>query len=119
MWLKEILFEMMKIVRSAIASASREWLKDENTNEKEKLENWVKSHCGQAIAVVSMIKFTEQVEEAIDGYAENMFTLTDMNDEVIKNLQHLVELIATDLSSVQRKALTALITHEVHNRDIM
>ena len=110
---------MMKIVRSAIAAASREWLKDENTNEKEKLENWVKSHCGQAIAVVSMIKFTEQVEEAIDGYADNMFTLTDHNDEVIKNLQHLVELIATDLSSVQRKALTALITHEVHNRDIM
>ena len=51
---------------------------------------------------------------------EDPFALGTLQNATFDNLIQLVELIrGADLKQVHRKSLTALITHEVHNRDIV
>lgn len=113
-WLKEIRDGMIETMKRRIRDAFTELNKDANRAQ------WVLNHCGQAIAVVSMLNWTEQVEAAINEMEEDAFALGQMDNAANENLSMLVELIrGTDLDLIKRKALTALITHEVHNRDII
>ena len=68
--LKEIMDAMVDTVKRKIKDAYNELTK----TGQEKTE-WLKVHCGQAIAVCSMIIWTEQVEEAILTMEDDPFAL--------------------------------------------
>jgi hypothetical protein len=59
-WLKDIESAMIETVKRKIKEADTE-LKKDNTVRSE----WVLKHCGQAVAVASMLDWTEQLEIAI------------------------------------------------------
>ena len=77
-------------------------------------DEWVMRHCGQAIAVVAMVNWTEQTEAAIgemedDPFAEN--PVISHLKEMQSQLNSLVALIRkTDINPIKRMILTALIT---------
>ena len=60
------------------------------------------------------------MEAAIFEMEEDPFSLGLLSTSAVENLSMLVQIIrGAGLHPVKRKALTALITHEVHNRDII
>ena len=113
-WLSEIAKGMFDTVKREIRNAHGELNKDPDSRQE-----WVLKSSGQAVAVASMLNFTNQVEETIGFMHEDPFALEEYSKECNHNLMLLVELIRRDLTKVQRKGLTALITHEVHNKDII
>lgn len=67
-----------------------------------------------------MLYWTDSVETAIVEMEEDPFALGNLLSGANENMNTLVELIrGPDLTIIKRKALTALITHEVHNREII
>ena len=115
-WLKDIRDSMIETVKRKIRDAYSELQKTYNTV---KTTEWLLENCGQAIAVVSMIAWTQNFEELI---SEDDHRRIDniLDEDSSKDLNDLVKIIRdTDLDQIQRKKLTALITHEVHNRDII
>lgn len=79
---------MVEAVRRRIRDAFTELNKE--TAER---HDWVLRHCGQAVAVVSMLSWTEQVEAAILEMEEEPFALMNLFDSAKHNLMMLVELI--------------------------
>ena len=45
--------------------------------------------------------------------------INEWHETNVKELNELVELIRSDLTSLERKTLVALITQDVHHRDIV
>lgn len=81
---------------------------------------WVLSHISQAVAVVGQVTWTEGTELALnDLMDDNPFAMEDYFELIKQQLQQLTELIRGKLTPVQRKTLVALITQDVHARDIV
>lgn len=113
-WLSAISQGMVETVKREIKNAITELNKGEV-----KREEWVLKFSGQAVAVASMLDFTAQVEDTINEMQNDELSLRDYLETANENLMILVSLIRNNLTKVQRKGLTALITHEVHNKDII
>ena len=113
-WLREIRDQMVDTVKRKIRDCYTDLQKNHYFQKK---KEWLLEHCGQAIAVVSMILWTVNCE---DTFNDEDGRRLDMYEQPTKDLQDLVKVIRDrELDSIQRKKLTALITHEVHNRDII
>lgn len=77
-------------------------------------------HCGQAVTVVSKIKWTEIVEEALIETEEDATAISNLAKQLTEDLSRLVDLIRTpSITDVRRKILVSLITQEVHGRSIV
>lgn len=75
-----------------------------------------KKNIGQAIATVSQIMWTSSTEDVILTRAYEMpMHLDDIKDGLVE----LTGLIRGNLTSLERKILVALITTDVHGRDIV
>ncbi len=80
-------------------------------------------HPAQVVLGVDSIYWTKQAEE---GY---LLSDLDLNEEVagldeycyriILDLEEVTELIRGDLTAIQRRVLVALVTQDVHYRDII
>ena len=71
-----------------------------------------------------MINWTQNVEENFgsddDGRKADFILEATQNDGLMRDLNDIIRVIRDiSLDQIQRKKLTALITHEVHNRDII
>lgn len=67
-----------------------------------------------------MLYWTDSVEAAIIETEEDPLAIATLLSGAHESMNTLVELIrGPDLSIIKRKALTALITHEVHNREVI
>ena len=106
---------MKLTVNRLIKEASKEL----NRDQINKLE-WVLKHCGQAVNVVSKIKWTEMVEEAMAETEEDSVAVSNLAKVLNENLGKLVDLIRTpSITNVKRKILVSLITQEVHGLSIV
>eukprot|EP00644_Phytophthora_capsici_P004659 jgi/Phyca11/7444/fgenesh1_pm.PHYCAscaffold_19_\ len=79
---------------------------------------WVCDHPGQVVATVAQMTWARSTEEALNS--EN--PVEEMNAWYKRNLYELNELIVKirgDLSSLKRKVIVALVTTDVHARDIV
>jgi hypothetical protein len=86
-------------------------------------KNWVTEHAGQLISIVSHCIWTEYTEtaiEAIESEDPDPYALDSHFKDWQEQLRKLVELIhGSALTILQRINLVALITQEVHGRDII
>ena len=115
LWLGNLRKEMKLTVNRLIKEASKEL----NRDQINKLE-WVLKHCGQAVNVVSKIKWTEMVEEAMAETEEDSVAVSNLAKVLNENLGKLVDLIRTpSITNVKRKILVSLITQEVHGLSIV
>lgn len=71
----------------------------------------------QVVLVVDCIMWTTITEGYLDNPNDN--DISEWYGTNVNQLNELVELIRTDLSSLERKTLVALITQDVHYRDIV
>lgn len=80
---------------------------------KNRLEFIEKEKISQVILVISQINWTLDTEALLDN-------LEDYKNMLIKQLEGLTGLISRpDLDPLKRRTLIALITQDVHNRDVV
>ncbi|XP_066151500.1 dynein axonemal heavy chain 6 [Euwallacea fornicatus] len=80
---------------------------------------WVICHPNQIVLTVSQIMWARGVHEILDASKNAAKEMEQYEQKCIKDLDDLAVLIRTDLSAVTRKILIALITIDVHARDII
>lgn len=106
---------MKNTLSKLIKDASKDLGKN-NTNRFE----WVLKHCGQAVTVVSKIKWTETVEEALIETEEDSLAVSTLAKTLNEDLARLVDLIRNPtITDIKRKILVSLITQEVHGLSIV
>jgi len=87
------------------------------TEEGVKRSQWIKMFPSQVVLVVDCIMWTTITEGYLDNLDDN--DISEWYDTNVKQLNELVELIRSELTSLERKTLVALITQDVHYRDIV
>jgi dynein heavy chain len=75
---------------------------------------WVKMWPAQTVLAVNMIRWTNQAEEAI-----NNGTVKTFLEQLVDELKDIVKLVRTDLSELDRLTLGALVTIDVHGKDVI
>lgn len=80
---------------------------------------WVKAHYGQIVATVSQIVWCSSTEAYINKNEVEPDALAEWYQENVKQLKQLTELVRGKLSPIQRKIIVALVTTDVHARDIV
>ncbi|KAH8057234.1 dynein light chain binding protein [Aureococcus anophagefferens] len=80
-------------------------------------DEWVLDHPGQVVATVAQMMWARGSEDALRaGSAEKMQEWYQVN---LDDLQGLIKKIRSDLEKLQRKKIVALVTTDVHARDIV
>ncbi|KAH8072853.1 dynein light chain binding protein [Aureococcus anophagefferens] len=80
-------------------------------------DEWVLDHPGQVVATVAQMMWALGSEDALRaGSAEKMQEWYQVN---LDDLQGLIKKIRSDLEKLQRKKIVALVTTDVHARDIV
>ena len=103
--MRETLFKLMKSGLSDYASSDR--------------KQWVLTHYGQIVATVAQIQWCSSSEFYINEMSNNPFSLQEWYDTNETQLAQLTELVRGKLTSLQRKIIVALVTTDVHARDII
>ena len=83
---------------------------------------WVLDHAGQIIILTSQIYWAKGAEEALDGLLvpdDPIEGIKKWYDQTVVYLGGLIGLVRGELTKLQRGSLVALITIDVHNRDII
>jgi len=103
-------------MRETLFRAMKAGLQDfDQTDRKE----WVLKHYGQVVATVAQIMWCTVSEAAISDMQNNPNSLVEWYEENLANIQQLTELVRGKLESVKRKIIVALVTTDVHARDIL
>lgn len=82
-------------------------------------KNFVLEKKGQIVATVAQIQWCFASEQAISDYNNNPFSLQEWFDINKQQLDQLTILVRGNLMDLQRKIIVALVTTDVHARDII
>ena len=82
-------------------------------------KDWALKHPGQIVATNIQASWCNETENAIELASENSNALDDWWNVNKTQLEALVELVRGTLTPLQRKVIVALITTDVHSRDIV
>lgn len=105
------LCDVERIMRSSIREQILSCLDDFH---HKKREEWVRSWPAMCVLAANSIIWTERTEQAIaDGNLEEWYAMN------IQQLDGLADLLAGDLSHLDRLTIGALIVHDVHARDVI
>ena len=87
--------------------------------EEEERIPWIKSHVAQVVLTVACIYWSKEVEQRLttEG-ADRVALLQEFNNIQIEELNESARQVGGKLSKLERKTCVALITGDVHNRDI-
>ncbi|KAJ3068328.1 Dynein heavy chain 6, axonemal [Podochytrium sp. JEL0797] len=110
-WLGAVEEAMFAVLRRLVKVAISEYDPNKRTE-------WVKEHAGQVIVTGNQILWTRDVSEAIKS-SEPARALNSLKTDSVNNLSALAGLVRGELTVIQRAILGALITLDVHNRDIL
>ncbi|NXE11184.1 DYH7 protein, partial [Lophotis ruficrista] len=108
-WLIQVEDIMLKSVRDVIARSRMAYLETER-------KRWVLEWPGQVVLCVSQMFWTSEVHEVLRSGPEG---LKDYYDTLQLQLNDIVELVRGKLSKETRTTLGALVTIDVHARDVL
>jgi len=80
---------------------------------------FVQEHKGQIVATVCQIMWRRQSELAIEEQGLNPLALQDWLELNIQQIEQLTALVRGELSDILRRIIVALVTVDVHARDII
>jgi dynein heavy chain len=80
---------------------------------------WLKLHPGQVVATVAQMTWAAQTEESIVKEQTTPGAMNNWLEEYKEYLVQLVTLINSPLKSLERKVIIALVTTDVHAKDII
>ena len=110
-WLNVLENDMVK-------SLKREMKEGFNTYDEGNRPEWVISSIAQVVSCVCNIMWTSNTEEALTS-ENSIEAMADWYESILSQLEDLTQLVRTDLSSIERRSVVALVTQDVHNRDIV
>lgn len=89
-------------------------------HKKQKRDKWLRDWAGQLVLTVSQLTWTNQCVNAMsDSKSGSKKGLKALKKKWVSLLNRLTEAVRTVKSKTQRKKLVALITIEVHSRDVI
>jgi dynein heavy chain len=106
-WLQEVQYSMIESLTMVTSASIKAYAEGERTK-------WVTSWPGQVVICVDNIYWTKEVAEAIEAGK-----IEDYHKELISQLAGLVGLVRGNLTKLDRQTLSALVTIDVHNRDVV
>jgi Dynein heavy chain, N-terminal region 2. len=80
---------------------------------------WVVTHLAQVVSCVGNIMWTYMTEEALSNKDGVQEAISEWYDTNVSQLEELTQLVRTELTSIQRRSVVALVTQDVHNRDMI
>ncbi|KAI8799348.1 dynein heavy chain and region D6 of dynein motor-domain-containing protein, partial [Cladochytrium replicatum] len=87
---------------------------------KLKKDKWIKDWAGMLLITASLISWTLECTKALQEIEKgDKHALKTIKKKQISNLKKLSDIVKTPLNKVERKKLIALVTIEVHSRDVM
>ncbi|KAJ3207853.1 Dynein heavy chain 6, axonemal [Entophlyctis luteolus] len=110
-WLSSVEEAMVAVLKRLVKLA----LADYDTKKR---TDWVREHAGQVVVTANQIIWCRDVIDAIRN-ADPQQEISNLKAKCIANLSGLAALVRGDLTKIQRAILGALITIDVHNRDIV
>ncbi|KAI9348792.1 dynein heavy chain and region D6 of dynein motor-domain-containing protein [Zopfochytrium polystomum] len=110
-WLGSVEEAMVSVLKRLIKTALVEYEGSARTD-------WLKEHVGQAVLAANQIIWSRDASEAIKS-SDPAKALVQFRNKCISNLSGAASLVRGDLTKIQRAILGAVITIDVHNRDIV
>ncbi|KAJ3105519.1 Dynein heavy chain 6, axonemal [Phlyctochytrium planicorne] len=110
-WLGSVEEAMVTVLRRLLKSALAEY--DDRSR-----SDWLRDHVGQVVVAGNQIIWCRDVSEAIKSVDPNR-SLNALRQKCVNNLAGTASLVRGELTKIQRAILGAVITIDVHNRDIV
>lgn len=114
-WLLMVQLGMVETVHKIMKSGLQDYTNTANMERK----LWVMKHPGQVVSTISQVLWCSSSESYINEMIDNPFSLQDWYQVNVVQLTQLIDLVKGNLDSVRRKIIVALITCDVHARDIV
>ena len=103
-------------MRDTLAKAMKSGLQDYDMSDR---KDWVLKHYGQVVATVAQITWSSTTEATILEMTNTTNSLLEWYEENVAQIQQLTELVRGKLNPIQRRIIVALVTTDVHARDIL
>ena len=117
-WLSAVQKEMKEALLKKLKEGYKDYINANGKNTKR--EEWVCLHPAQVVTTIGMVRWCTETEETILAMPENPMALAEAYENNVNQLKHLTTHIRrTDLTELLRTTLVALITQDVHARDIV
>ncbi|KAI9095538.1 hypothetical protein DFS34DRAFT_182154 [Phlyctochytrium arcticum] len=110
-WLGSVEEGMIAVLRRLIKQALADF-------DETKRSDWVREHAGQVVLTGNQVLWSKDVSEALKNPSPTKALVT-FKEKCARNLSGVAALVRGDLTKIQRAILGALITMDVHNRDIV
>jgi dynein heavy chain len=110
-WLGSVEEGMVAILRKLVKSALADY-------DDAKRTTWLREHVGQVVLAANQVIWCRDVTDAIKA-SDPHKSLIALKQKCISNLSGSAALVRGDLTKIQRAIMGALITIDVHNRDIV
>jgi len=112
-WMNKVDDEMKSTLKRITKEAVYYYHKDERTQ-------WVRAQLGMVCLVGTQIWWTWRVEDVFNKVKEgNKYAMKQESEKQTKDLNDLITLIRSDITSLERKKINTLIILDVHARDIV
>ncbi len=104
-----------KAMRDSLHRLMRQCIEDYATQDH---AHWVRSHAAQLIIAAEQVYWAREITAALES-DDAPAALADYKQRWAAHLGGLVEMVRSNLTKLERAALTALITIDVHSRDTL
>ena len=113
-WLNQVETQMVESLRKLIKTGYMEYFQGEVER-----TTWVQNHYAQIVSCVTQLIWTEMCEYSIKEMVEDDNSLIELASQSITIIKQLIDLIRSNLTPLQVSTVIALITTDVHWRDII
>ena len=107
---------MQGSMRETLFRAMKAGLQDYDVTDR---KDWVLKHPGQVVATVAQIMWCLATEASIGEMTNDPNSMMEWYEENLEQIQQLTELVRGRLDPVERRIIVALVTTDVHARDIV
>lgn len=108
---------LMDVQKSMISSLNRLLKEGVADYARRPRKEWVLAHAGQVVATVAQIMWCKSTEEALREGSVDAVEAWYMDN--VSQLSDLTALVRSNLTKLERKVIVALVTTDVHARDIV
>ena len=87
--------------------------------ERKSREEWILCHCSQVVLTVSQMMWCRDINEILSGDFDRLEGMKGFEQKSFKDLNNLAAIVRGELPKLARAVLCALITIDVHARDMV
>ncbi|CAK72860.1 unnamed protein product, partial (macronuclear) [Paramecium tetraurelia] len=116
---EEVELWLMKVQDQMIESLKKRMKQGKVESETQERNHWLLNQPAQVVATISNLIWTYDTEQAINSMTDDSTALSKHYNLLYESLNGLTALVRGTLTPLQHKVIVALITQDVHARDIV